>query len=145
MDYVTGLISCIFNIPLSYLSTRMVLEKNNNFTTIFRINNKFLYYGSKIEIVKTLISSTCYLGTYMFLRETYNKENNIYKSAFFGGCTGILCWIIIFPLDSIKIDIQTTNNNNILYHIKNRYNKFGLKNFYKGITPILLGTYIHQI
>lgn len=139
IGFGTNLFSSIYNIPINYLCTNMILSnKKLRIIDLIKNNKKYFYYGSKIEICRSTMASSIYLGTYFNLREKYNKKNDIYISSLFGGISSILCWIVIFPLDGIRTDIQSSNNNNIKYHIKTRYKNHGIRNFYKGITPVLI-------
>lgn len=138
IGFITSLFSCIYNVPINYLCTNIILNKNKNIKNLIMNNYKFFYYGASIEFCRSTIASSIYLGTYFTMREKYNKNNDVNISAFFGGLSSIICWSFIFPLDGLKTDIHATNNNKIFFHIKNRYNNYGLRNFYKGITPIII-------
>ena len=45
---------------------------------------------------------------------------------------------ITFPLDTIRVDKQITQNTSIKDLIIKRYNKFGIINFYNGLSPVLI-------
>lgn len=80
------------------------------------------------------------MGSYYYLREKYNKENNLYKAPLIGIISSIICWSTIFPIDTLRNDLQTTKNISLKYLISDRYSKYGLLNFYKGLTPVFIRT-----
>jgi hypothetical protein len=57
----------------------------------------------------------------------------------YGAISGIMCWLITFPLDTIRTDYQSSNKN-IKTLIINRFKDHGFRGFYKGITPVLIRT-----
>lgn len=65
-----------------------------------------------------------------------------YISGAFGGCLGIL---LSHPFDTIRIRIQSNNHySGILDCIKKSYYNNGIKSFYKGITPPIIGMAIEK-
>jgi hypothetical protein len=143
MSSLLGVLTTIYNLPLQYLTANIVLTDKNNYSTlknfIKNVELKNLYKGLSIELPKTIISTSSYMGSYYYLRENYNKQNNIYYAPIIGIISSLICWSIIFPFDSIRNDIQTTNKN-LNEVIFNRYKNYGFKNFYKGITPVFIRT-----
>jgi hypothetical protein len=138
-----GAISTSYNLPLLYITTNAVLTQKNNYTTIYdfvkNINIKKLYSGFNVEIPKMILATGSYMGTYMYLRENYNKENSLVKASLIGMISSFICWSIIFPLDTIRTSIQVENKT-IIATIKYKYTNYGLRSFYKGITPVLIRT-----
>jgi solute carrier family 25 carnitine/acylcarnitine transporter 20/29 len=140
--FIVSIFSSIYNLPMQYLTTNIALiKKTDNVSTNQFIKNtpiKNMYKGYFIETPKNILGSTIYLGSYMKLRSM--TENKILYP-FFGGLSGIMVWLLIYPIDTVKTEIQTTINKNINNIIYERYNKYGIKSFYKGITPVLIRTY----
>lgn len=143
LSSLLGILTTIYNLPLQYLTANIVLTKKENYSTlksfIKQIEFKNLYRGLSVELPKTIISTSTYMGSYYYLREKYNRDNNIYYAPIIGIISSLISWSIIFPFDTIRNDIQTTNKNlneTIIY----RYKNYGLKNFYKGITPVFIRT-----
>lgn len=68
-------------------------------------------------------------------------DNKPFISGLIGGCYGV---IISHPLDTIRINLQNSNNklNNIITNI---YKNEGVKGFYKGIYPPLIGVGIEKL
>jgi hypothetical protein len=140
--FIVSIISSLYNVPMQYLTTNIALKSNKDNLKIFNFIKytklKNMYKGYFIETPKNILGSTIYLGTYMKLR-SLTENKNLYPFA--GGCSGILVWLFIYPLDTIKTEIQTTNNIGIKNVILNRYKNNGIKSFYKGITPILVRSF----
>jgi len=138
-----GALSSCYNLPLLYITTNAVLTNKNNYKSIFNflrnIDIKKIYNGFSVEIPKTMIATGSYMGSYFYLREKYNKENSLIKTSIIGIMSSFICWSIIFPLDTIRTSIQV-DNRNIIDTILYKYNNYGLKSFYKGITPVLIRT-----
>jgi len=139
-----GIFTTLYNLPLQYFTANIVLEKKDNYKNIItfakNIELKNLYKGFSVELPKTILSTGSYMGSYYYLREKYNKENNLYKAPLIGIVSSIICWSIIFPIDTIRNDLQTTKNITIKNLIKERYSKYGILNFYKGLTPVFIRT-----
>jgi hypothetical protein len=139
-----GFFTSLYNVPLLYITSNIVLEKKENYTNIQKfikkVKIKELYKGIYIELPKTIVSTTSYMGTYYYLREKYNKNNDIYMAPIIGIISSICCWLIIFPIDTIRNDIQTSKNIPLNELIKSRYDKYGILNFYKGLTPVIIRT-----
>jgi hypothetical protein len=70
-----------------------------------------------------------------------NSTNNSNLYPFYGGITGCLTWSIIFPIDTVKTEYQTTKNITVKNIIVNRFQKYGIKSFYSGIIPVYLRTF----
>ena len=144
-SFIISLIVSIYSIPSQYIVTNIALHKKNTIQYIkyFLKNENFfkLYKGWKIELPRNVINSTIFNGTYYFLRKKYGDNKN--KALFYGSFSGIICWLITFPIDTIRTEYQTQNNgeiNNIKNIIKNRYNNYGISSFYRGLTPVLIRT-----
>ena len=141
--FLVSTLSSIYNLPMQYLTTNIsLLNKNkDNVSIINFIKNtsfKNLYKGYFIETPKNILGSTIYLGTYMKMRSMCEDK---FFYPFFGGISGISVWLIIYPIDTIKTEFQTTKNINVSDIIFNRYKNYGIKSFYKGITPVIIRTF----
>ena len=140
--FIVSILSSIYNLPIQYLTTNIALIKKTDNITVNKFikttSIKNMYKGYLVETPKNIIGSTVYLGSYMKLR-SMSENKTLYP--FFGGLSGIIVWLLIYPLDTIKTELQTTMNINIKNTIYDRYKKYGIKSFYKGITPVLIRTF----
>lgn len=141
--YITGVLFgsfvSVYSVPISFITTNMALsdKKIGPFEIIKKKSIKELYKGYCIETPRSILQSSLYMGTYFHLRKKYNPNNNIYYTPFLSSTAALITWTTIFPIDTIKTDKQTTQNNSIISLVKNRYDIFGIKGFYKGLMPAL--------
>lgn len=142
-SFAASLISSVYNLPMQYLTTNIaLLDKTKHDTSVKQYikNTSFrqMYKGYFVETPKNVLGSTIYLGTYLTLRNTTDKQP-LYP--WFGGLSGMLTWTVIYPLDTIKTEYQTTKNKSIYELIRERRATNSIASFYKGITPVLLRTF----
>ena len=146
-SFAASLIISVYNLPMQYLTTNIsLLDKTKHDTSVKQYikttSFKQLYKGYFIETPKNVLGSTIYLGTYLTLRNTTDKTS-LYP--WFGGLSGMLTWAVIYPLDTIKTDYQTTKGKRMYELIRERCAAKSIRNaassFYKGITPVLLRTF----
>ena len=69
-----------------------------------------------------------------------------------GGICGIMCWIVVFPLDLVKTLIQKEillpkpTYKNAMDCVQDIYKRNGLVGFYRGITVTLIRAFpIHSL
>lgn len=138
--FIVSLASSIYNLPMQYLTTNIALLNKNNDVKQFikQTTYKDLYKGYFVETPKNVLGSTIYLGTYFKLRSMTN-DSTLYP--YFGGISGMMTWILIFPIDTIKTEYQTTKNIRLNSLIYSRFNNGGIKSFYKGLTPVVVRTF----
>jgi hypothetical protein len=145
-----GLITNIYNVPMQKITTNAVLMNKNDYKGLFQFCSYLikkqptflsgilsLYKGNSVEITRTTLGSGIFLGVYNTCKDINSKYNSSVLSGLYGIISSISSWIIIYPLDTIRVDKQTTNQT-YSFIIKNRYKTYGLFDFYKGITPVLL-------
>lgn len=138
--FIVSLASSIYNLPMQYLTTNIALLNKGTDVKHFikQTTYKDLYKGYCIETPKNVFGSTIYLGTYFKLRSMTN-DSTLYP--YFGGISGMMTWILIFPIDTIKTEYQTTKNIHLSNLIYSRLNNGGIKSFYKGLTPVVIRTF----
>lgn len=114
-------------------------------------NLRSLYKGFSATFTREVPGFAIYFSTYHTLKEYYNglekstKETNQivnqetnklppYISFLFGGISGSMAWLFIYPQDRIKTIIQASNENNkkTIDIIKNTINNGGIRSFYTG-------------
>lgn len=141
--YVSGLLTSIvfspINVPMQYLTNNIIHYEKKKYGQfiINEFKSKKIFNGYISEVSRCMIGSTLYLGTYGNIRK-YVPNNNIGFSIS-GIIASLSSWIVIFPLDTIRTDFQTSkikcNYKNLIYY---RYNKYGILSFWRGITPIFM-------
>ena len=125
-----SLFSMIYSVPSNYLST-LVITNNNK--TVFRdfLTSKRYYKGLYPELVKNFLGAFAYTSTYGLLRDNIPLEKHNYF--LFGVCSSISSWLVIYPLDTLRVLRQTSNYDYITIMKKNP-----IKNLYKGLSIVLL-------
>jgi solute carrier family 25 carnitine/acylcarnitine transporter 20/29 len=127
---------------------RIKIMKQTNQSVAFKqiISPSFLFKGLSATFTREVPGFAIYFSTYEYLKNhfytqhnnnsTNNSTNNIsiISSFIFGGMSGAMAWIFIYPQDRIKTILQSTNNNNISNIIKSIYRTGGFKQFYKGFS-----------
>jgi hypothetical protein len=140
---ISGTISSLYSVPLQYITTNAILSDRKNYTNLFKfiknLNFKKFYNGYTIEYSRSLLGTTTYMGTYLYLRNNVNPDYQLQLAPVLGCIANITAWMVMFPLDTIRTFRQTTDNStvNIVSHI---YRTRGFKGFYLGITPVIFRT-----
>jgi len=104
------------------------------FSTYHTLKN---YYNNKVngEINKVNGEINKVNGEINKVNGEINKKLSPEISFLFGGISGFMAWVFIYPQDRIKTIIQSsTNDKKILTLIKNTFNNGGLKSFYSGFS-----------
>ena len=90
--------------------------------------------GLSCTIMRDVPSYSIYFGTY------YNFKN--YMPNFLaGGISGVMMWIITYPIDNIKTQIQLNRKGDSYTIIKSIKKLYINKSFYRGIYPILIKSF----
>jgi hypothetical protein len=139
---ICGITSSCINLPLNTISNNYILnEKETNLKryihkTFYNKNLKFFFYGYKPELIRSMLSTSIYLGMYGNLRNKYGNSNK--QCIINSSISGISLWTIVYPFETLKIEQQTNNNEKITKIINRRVNNFGILNLWKGILPIYI-------
>lgn len=102
-------------------------------------NPYFMYKGLSATFTREVPGFAIYFSTYEGLKSYFykNKDISILSSFVFGGMSGTMAWIFIYPQDRIKTIIQSNNQANISSIIKSTINGGFIKtlqSFYKGFS-----------
>lgn len=133
---ISGLTASIIVSPYE----RIKIMKQTNQPILFKqiISPSFMFKGLSATFTREVPGFAIYFSTYEYLKNKYytqkNKDISIISSFIFGGISGTMAWIFIYPQDRIKTILQSTNNNNISNIIKKIYKTGGLKQFYNGFS-----------
>jgi solute carrier family 25 carnitine/acylcarnitine transporter 20/29 len=103
-----------------------------------KISPSFLFKGLSATFTREIPGFAIYFSVYEGLKKhfytNHNKDISIPASFIFGGMSGSIAWIFIYPQDRIKTIIQTNNNNSIKEIINTTYKLGGLRHFYSGFS-----------
>jgi len=138
---ISGFVATFIVTPYERLK---ILKQTSQKSTMIS-NPKFLYKGFSATFTREVPGFAIYFSTYHSLKEYYLKVNEgvnklpLELSFLFGGLSGSMAWLFIYPQDRIKTIIQsainnTTDDKKILSIIKNTYKNGGIKAFYSGFS-----------
>jgi solute carrier family 25 carnitine/acylcarnitine transporter 20/29 len=129
---IAGLAAAIIVSP--YERIKIMKQTNQH----INISPSFLFKGLSATFTREIPGFAIYFSTYEGLKKYYYTNNNINisipASFIFGGISGSVAWIFIYPQDRIKTIIQTNNNNSIKEIIYTTYKLGGLRHFYSGFS-----------
>ncbi|KAI8887858.1 mitochondrial carrier, partial [Backusella circina FSU 941] len=106
-----------------------------------------LYNGFSLHLVRDTVGTGVYFGGYettKFILSGHNKQAGPATQFLAGGICGLMCWVVVFPLDLVKTLIQKEillpkpTYKNAVECVRDIYKKSGLTGFYKGITVTLI-------
>ena len=141
--FIAGFASTLIVTPMEYLKINMQNGIQLNLRTL---KLSHAYSGIIPTICRESPGYAVYFGTYDTLTKYYNNEMSMTKNFLFGGITGLVSWLVIYPTDLVKTKIQDKNNTKTLIEIiKNIWNapndkhpKFRIMNFYNGLSWALI-------
>jgi solute carrier family 25 carnitine/acylcarnitine transporter 20/29 len=116
-----------------------IMKQTGQFVT-FRniINPSFLFKGLSATFTREVPGFAIYFSTYEWLKDRFYTKNGcditIPSSFLFGGISGTMAWIFIYPQDRIKTVLQSSTTSSIRDIIYKTYNSGGLKQFYSGFS-----------
>jgi hypothetical protein len=119
----------------------------------------FLVKHVKLKYFRCLVRDTVGTGVYFggyettkFILSGHNKQAGPATQFLAGGICGLMCWVVVFPLDLVKTLIQKEillpkpTYKNAVECVRDIYKKSGLTGFYKGITVTLIRAFpIHSL
>ena len=121
---IVNIISCIYNVPIQVYNLNYILKDSTK--------NLKLYRGTNIEYIKNILGGTIFLYSYDTLKKFFPDER--YQGLVCGSLASIINWSIIYPIDTIKVLIQTDFKNKQGRILKDRLSKEGIRGIYKGIS-----------
>ncbi|KAI9275071.1 mitochondrial carrier domain-containing protein [Helicostylum pulchrum] len=116
-----------------------------------------LYSGFSLHLVRDTIGTAVYFGGYETTKYVLSGGEKSSKGSpltqfLAGGICGIMCWIVVFPLDLVKTLIQkeilqpNPTYKNAKHCMQDIYARNGIAGFYRGITVTLIRAFpIHSL
>ena len=148
-----------FNIPISgafsgfaasvivspYERIKILKQTNQEVNLKMCLKPSFLFKGLSATFTREVPGFAIYFSTYEILKNKFftsrNKEITIPASFLFGGLSGSIAWIFIYPQDRIKTILQSSLSktsgsslNGLKEIIKTTYQVGGLRHFYNGFS-----------
>lgn len=116
---IGGTVGVIISHPFDTIKTR--IQSNKNLTIKEAIKIGQLYRGLLAPLVGIMIEKSIVFGF-------YEKSKTLIKNDFINGIIGgLMCSIIVTPIDKIKIHYQNKTNNKLIF-----------RNLYRGFIPTVL-------
>lgn len=148
-----GLLSSLLSVPMQFITSNILLMTKSEFgslpkyiTTYLRSNGLIgLYKGYSIEVPRSALATSVYLGTYGNLRQHLAQSSNLptqWETMLYAIVASWTSWIVAFPLDTIRTlyQVDTTGAQSLNKTISQRYRTMGAASFWRGLTPVLLRT-----
>ena len=134
---ISGLVAAIVVSP--YERIKILRQTNQSISLKMIMSPSFMFKGIGTTFTREVPGFAIYFATYEKLKTYFftskNKEINLPSSFIFGGLSGTMAWIFIYPQDRIKTIVQNEmKSTNIYQLIKSIYNAGGLMHFYKGFS-----------
>jgi solute carrier family 25 carnitine/acylcarnitine transporter 20/29 len=146
---ISGFIASAVVTP--YERIKILSQTNHKITKqLFLPSN--LFKGLNATFTREIPGFAIYFSTYEYLKNKFytekNKDITILSSFLFGGISGSMAWIFIYPQDRIKTIIQSSDSNkkiDIKSIIKKTYEVGGIKHFYSGFSfAIARAVFLHS-
>jgi len=119
-------------------------SKNSRLDLIKKTTNlSILYRGLSSTLIREIPGYGIYFSIYEGCKKnTINYQ--LYHSFLYGGLSGSLSWVVIYPSDVIKTRMQTYGNEykNMRMCIKEIYREGGIRIFYRGISLAIMRAFI---
>jgi solute carrier family 25 carnitine/acylcarnitine transporter 20/29 len=138
---ISGLAAAIIVSP--YERIKIMKQTNQKIKMKQYINPLFMFRGLSATFTREVPGFAIYFSTYEGLKTHFykNKDISILSSFIFGGMSGTMAWIFIYPQDRIKTMFQSNQNITLKMIISNNnniYNNGGLiktiRTFYNGFS-----------
>jgi solute carrier family 25 carnitine/acylcarnitine transporter 20/29 len=131
---ISGLAASLVVSP--YERIKIMMQTNQHINKKMLISTSFLFKGLSATFTREVPGFAIYFSTYEFLKNRFysNKNIDLPASFIFGGISGTVAWIFIYPQDRIKTIIQSTEKITIRNIIMNTYKNGGFMHFYKGFS-----------
>jgi len=151
----SGFLAAVIETPIELVKIIQQLETRRNvkMSSVFKeiINSKGIkgtYRGFFATFNRNVYAFGIYFASYEYLRNIgINRDivSNLFLITI-GGTAGVMSWLLTYPIDTIKtqIQVQKTEDRTITQyeaynHIKNIY---GIKGFFRGVYPCLLRAFL---
>ena len=133
---ISGLTASVIVSP--YERIKIMRQTNQNVSIKMCMTPAFMFKGLSATFTREIPGFAIYFSTYEGLKKYFytskNKEINIPSSFVFGGLSGTMAWIFIYPQDRIKTILQSSETKNIKQIILSIYENGGVGQFYKGFS-----------
>eukprot|EP01080_Neovahlkampfia_damariscottae_P001181 gene1181-10695_t len=153
---ITGVIIATIDGPVDFYKCQLQVrykEYNGFFDCMKKIYQKYgirgSFQGFNATILRNVPANFAYFGVYEFIKRSMTEKGekpSITTLILGGGFGGLAYWGLSYPLDIIKSTIQADSPSNRVYKsviesAKLIYKEFGMKGFFRGVTPCLVRSF----
>jgi len=149
-----GVFSSLLSVPMQFITSNVLLLSKTEYGSLanylrseLRQSGLFgLYKGYSIEVPRSALATSVYLGTYGTLRQALSDTDSNVPSPWITTISAIgaswSSWIVVFPLDTVRTLYQVDKHKgqSLAQLTAQRYQQMGLLSFWRGLTPVLLRT-----
>lgn len=129
-----GMVAGLISYPFHVLKINMQLNRPLH-EVIKQMTFHKLNLGLRINFLKDIVFCTIFFGTYQTMLDQGSN------AGIAGMFASNITWLILCPFDVLRTRILGSNtSNSICQSAIEIYRVFGIKGFWRGITPILLKT-----
>lgn len=100
-----------------------------------------VFRGSLATLARDGPGSAAYFATYEIMKKKLtpqDKELSLTAIMMAGGCAGVSMWLLIFPVDTVKSMLQSSDGKlGLPGVVKQVYARGGVKGFFPGLGPAL--------
>lgn len=131
---ISGLTASLIVSP--YERIKIMKQTNQKIQMKQYFNPFFIFKGLSATFTREVPGFAIYFSTYEGLKNHFykNRDISIISSFIFGGISGTMAWIFIYPQDRIKTIIQSSEHSSIKSIIQTTYKTGGFKQFYNGFS-----------
>jgi solute carrier family 25 (mitochondrial carnitine/acylcarnitine transporter), member 20/29 len=139
---LSGLTAAFIVTP--YERIKILLQTNNTHKTSISMSPRFLFQGLSATFYREVPGFAIYFSVYNYLKDyvsrMYKRDINTLESFTFGGLSGAISWVFIYPQDRIKTHIQSTSSKKISLRqgLKDIVDDGGIRSLYRGFHFALL-------
>lgn len=102
---------------------------------------KSVFKGSVATLARDGPGSALYFATYEYMKRRLTPEGqsmSLGAISFAGGMAGVAMWVPVFPIDTIKSQLQSSETSQSIGQVtRNIYRSGGLKAFFPGVGPAI--------
>lgn len=151
---IGSIFECPFDVIRLQLQKKLVDIKPNQIVNIqsctqelWKNGLKTFYLGYTSHLIRNVLAGGIHLGSYDIIRENIAKYKNInirdikiHENLLAGALSGVIFWSVVYPIDTIKSNLQSDNVNkrNFKGIIDCTKKLVPIKNLYKGIVPCII-------
>jgi hypothetical protein len=118
---VTSCITSVYSVPINYLQTRIMLNDSRQLS----------YRGYSADFLRSLLSTSIYLSSYGYFRDTFTQTSPFFLGIFSSTCL----WTAVYPLDTIRVKKQASHDPSNTY--MNILKQSTFKSLYKGYPLVI--------